>query len=167
MKYVKRDSMFETNSSSTHALTISKRGEPETPCRLDGDLWELTEPEEKALMAYQFALGMKEQPFFDDEEEARIIALLQALKDEFFARIKIQRQEVWDELCDGNALAACEHVFSRGQIPDCWCCHDMWEDIQTEIGQRLETMQDVKPFVDKLLDENVYFECEEEDLHGD
>ena len=188
MKYARRDSMFETNSSSTHSL-ILMRGEPEKPVKDEDDEWnerairQVRSPAMKGMLLLQFYIQYYEAykkpseqdvASFGEVERGELMAE-QLLHDSFIAAaikrmgpLDEDQKHVLDRVLkeSANDTPACDECFCNGVLDFCDGCLHFEQHFVKLCGQ-LNSVEDIEPFLDKFFADDVLFVVEEGWYGGD
>ena len=172
MKIVRRCGVFETNSSSTHAVTFCQKNE-DKPWRPEDDIpadeREIRSPMEKLI----FLLGIMQHAIENISDEAgtkKSYYLTQVEQDFAMAKTIFTEVGIKEKGISEHALALateddsspcgtdlCSRYFNRGPLSDCDCglCHA--ERIYPIIGGKHPTKERLEQAAREFYDDNAYF----------
>ncbi len=196
MKRIIRESVFETNSSSTHAVTI-KRKQPDEKWRNISEMYnserEIRSPLEKMLFTwafecYDFQACEIAWAINDDTDEETAKEYKEALQEatqghNLFKRVLLEECGKYQIFNHEEALAlmnnaemdsynhpVCCRYFCNDVLDYCTCNIDLFEIGYFLLGRHFrgvyETEDGTRLFAEKLFDKNVYYLLKENNLGG-
>ncbi|MBO5789240.1 MAG: hypothetical protein J6R42_04770 [Clostridia bacterium] len=188
MKIVRRNGVFETNSSSTHAVTLCTK-KPNEAWRDEKDIpseeREVRSAQEKLVLVFGFIELIRQEmkcwdmDIFDsvEEGEARIKEL-----NSFFERAKSILIRVCCEVSGigedeirallhkakewSGSAPICNRFFNEDVLDTCTCHFCYMDAVMNLLGGELATKSQIEEAARRLFDENVYFLIKEEWFGG-
>ena len=179
MKRVIREGIFETNSSSTHAVSVKQKKAGE-PWRKEEDIpyseKEIRSPYEKMLFTwgivcadfYDFLLFAREEENMEDrirEETERHETLKKILLEECAKHADFDREDTLAEMDEstekGYAHCLCCRYFNEDTLDECTCGLSLSELCRSVGAPYPLDAKDLRDFAEKLFDPGIYFVTKE------
>ena len=178
MKIVKRVGVFETNSSSTHAVSLRIKGADEA-WRSEKEIPEEEREIRSRKEKFFFLMGLMnvvsyEAPWIEEElpeldrswkpgfQRAREIFLAVLCELEGLDKDKILAElEKQESFCNGAPEAVCQRYFNEGTLDECHCEFCRFDKVDQIIGGWASSKEDMREAALKFYDENCYFLLEE------